>query len=543
MAKQRIVVFGWTLALGVAFCNIASAQIELFAEDFEAPEQRKLTAYQAARFLSQATFGPSVDSIAALQQSTPAAWIDQQMALPPSLQRPFLENLSNQGVGINGSTRRDRWGWNATYGEDQLRQRVAWALIQVLVISADGMGSDHFGLTEYYDILTRNAFGNYRDILEEVSLSPQMGRYLSHLRNRKANPNRGTKPDENYAREIMQLFSIGLVKLNIDHTPILNNGEPVPTYDQDVISELAKVFTGWTYANSETFFRGELNYLPMVCYENEHEPGPKVILDGQVIPDGQTCEEDLQDALDIVFDHPNVGPFVSRQLIQRLVMSNPPPQYIARVATVFNNNGSGVRGDMGAVVRAILLDPVARQAPQATAFGKPREPLLKLIAMYRALDAAPPPNNRSMSIPFSGYGQTPLGSPTVFNFYSPNYQAPGEIQKAGLYSPEFQIVDEGTIATSANDLFNKSWNSYTAETNQDTNRPSVDVDDFVAMLGDAPALVDELDFRFMYGTMSSSMRQTLINLIESFPSNGNNHRKVLGVIHLVMLSPEFAVQR
>ncbi|MEM9183301.1 MAG: DUF1800 domain-containing protein, partial [Pseudomonadota bacterium] len=538
---RAVMLAGGLACLAVG--TVVQAQGARFADGFEPVGQRSLTQFEAARILTQATYGPTPAEIAALQQSDLETWFNNQLSAPISLQRPFLENLAAT-QGVTNGDRRSRWGSIAIYGEDQLRQRIAWALSQILVISQQGMGNDIFGLAEYYDLLARNAFGNYRQLLEEVSLSPQMGRYLSHLRNRKANPNRGTLPDENYAREIMQLFSIGLVKLNLDHTPMLDNqGQPLPTYDQTVIGEMAKIFTGWTYANSETFFRAEVNYLPMVCFEEEHEPGEKVLLDGAVVPAGQSCEEDLTDALDIIFNHPNVGPFISRQLILKLVTSNPPPEYVARVAQVFNNNGSGVRGDLEAVVRAILFDPVARGMAQPAPYGRPREPLLKLIAMYRAFNAVPAPDGRSVNIPTGPYAQSPLFAPTVFNFYSPSYQAPGEIQQAGLVSPEFQIIDEGTIATAANHLFNQGWNGNTGQTNPPTNRPAVNVEDLITLLDDPAVLVDELDLRMLHGSMSSALRQALIATVEAYPSFGNDDRKVYGLIHLLLVSPEFAVQR
>ncbi len=536
----------WSLVLvfaGLGCVFSARAQVELFGDSFEGTKLVGLSSAEAARFLSHATYGPTDASVSEVLATDLDTWIDNQIAIPITRQRPFLENLASQ-QGVDDGDRRDRWAWTAVYGQDQLRQRVAFALSQIFVISREGLGGDLVGLAEYYDLLARNAFGNYRELIEEVSLSPQMGRYLSHLRNRKANDRRGTKPDENYAREIMQLFSIGLIKLNVDHTPVLINGQTVPTYDQDVIAEMAKVFTGWTYANSQSFFQGERNYLPMVCFEDEHELGAKEILDGTIIPAGQSCEEDLEQTLDVIFAHPNVAPFISRQLIQRLVMSSPPPAYIERVASKFNDNGSGQRGDLEAVVRAILLDPLARRAPQADGLGKLREPLLKLITMQRAFSAQPAPDNQSMGLPFnSPYRQNPLAAPTVFNFYSPNYKLPGEVEAAGLFSPEFQIIDEGSIATTANDLWQKSWNSYTAQSNPPNNRPVLMVDDLLPLLSDAPALVEEMNRRLMYGTMSTGMRTALINLVESYPSNGNDHRKVLGLIHLVAISPEFAVQR
>ena len=331
-------------------------------------------------------------------------------------------------------------------GSDQLRQRVAWALSQILVTSQVSLANRYpFGLADYYDMLAHHAFGDFRQLIEEVTLHPMMGVYLSMLGNRKPNAELNIRPDENYARELMQLFTIGLVELNADGTPKLDaHNQPIPTYDQAVVEGFAHVFTGWHWACtfgspgncgfSNTRGTVPNQILPMQLFPEEHDTGAKRLLTypnavKSVIPAGQTAEQDLADALDNIFHHPNVGPFISRQLIQRLVTSNPSPAYVARVSAVFDDDGTGQRGNLGAVVRAILLDAEAR-APASTAdpdASKLKEPVLRLTQLWRAYDGRAA-NGRYFNInPSVDFGQGPLQAPSVFNFYSPFYAPPGEI--------------------------------------------------------------------------------------------------------------------
>ena len=362
---------------------------------------------EAFRFLQQATFGPTkadIDRLVALGDSSVAysRWIDEQMAIAPSLLLPVL--LAKRASGVRGpelnNARQDAWFRNTVLGPDQLRQRVAFALSEIMVVSQRGaLNERQFALADYYDVLARNAFGNFRQLTEQVTLHPAMGVYLSMLGNRKPDPALNIRPDENYARELMQLFTIGLVQLNPDGTIQTDGlGQPIPTYDQSVIEGFANVFTGWNYSGGTSFSTAIVNHItqtrPMQAYPEEHSPLAKRLLDypGVVtneLPPNQTPAQDLAAALDNVFNHPNVAPFIARRLIQRLVASNPSAGYVARVAAVFANDGTGKRGQLNSVVRAILLDPEARPnlATANDATGKLKEPLLRLIQLWRAYNA------------------------------------------------------------------------------------------------------------------------------------------------------------
>ena len=332
--------------------------------------------------------------------------------------------------------------WRGVLSEpDQLRRRVGYALSQILVASSNDLGQST--IAHYMDLLEQHAFGTFRELLEAVSRSQAMGEYLTFVNNRKADPRRGRVPDENYAREVMQLFTIGLWELEPDGTRRLAGGQPIPSYDQDDIAGLARVFTGWRRPDDETPARYS---LPMVMREQDHEPGAKSFL-GTTIPPDTLGEDSLVMALDTLAAHDNVGPFIGRQLIQRLVTSNPSPAYIRRVSETFADNGSGVRGDLGAVVRAVLLDDEAWRADQPATFGKLREPVLRFTVVARALDITSSDddnwsfdNTRDSA---TSLGQLPFASPSVFNFYRPGYVAPQTpLSDLDLVAPEFQIVDE-----------------------------------------------------------------------------------------------------
>ncbi|MEO8672180.1 MAG: DUF1800 family protein [Tahibacter sp.] len=504
----------------------------------------------AARFLTQATFGPTRAEITRLRSLGYSLWIDQQLSAPPTLARPFMDAVNTAlvagGQTIGHNQRLDRWFYTAAYAPDQLRQRMAFALSQIFVISDQNgtLSGEPIQVTEYWDMLARDAFINYRTLLGDVTYNPSMGKYLSHFRNRKAAT--GREPDENYAREVMQLFSIGLIERNLNFSPLLNAGQPIATYDQNVITNYAKLFTGFNYSDATTIFNGTNTYLAMTCIATEHDVTLKTVLDGMTIAAGQTCAQDVSDGLNIITAHPNVAPFISRQLIQRFVGSNPSANYIQRVAQKFQNNGSGERGDLGAVIKAILTDSEARGAPTATS-GKLREPLLRLTAMWRAFDAQVPPTSAfgeikmGLTNPTGTYGQRPLGAATVFNFYEPDYQQPGPIENAQLYSPEMQIINESTTFAIANNLYNYSWNSYIGMTTPPTDRPLLDLTSLTS-LATPTAMVDEANLRMMYGSMSSNMRTTMINML-TFMTGASTVEKARSLIYIVAISPEAAMQR
>jgi uncharacterized protein (DUF1800 family) len=596
---------------------------------------------KAARFLTQASFGPTSADVANVRQLGYRGWIEQQLALPASLQRPIMEQqvaaqvqIDPRGASYYRAYRLERWFSTAIGAPDQLRQRVALALSEILVLSDVGtLEPNPVGVAEYNDILLRNAFGNYRDLLRQVSLSPMMGAFLTHLRNQKTDwtvDDNGilgpglVQPDENYAREVMQLFSIGLVERNRDFSLILDQGQPIPTYTQDVITQTARVLTGFSYgcsgnanisgvainrncgtctgsacnfvtslffATPPRFMSGVTGtalvhpdlYNPMVCYPryadtgrsatstNNYAPLPapddsKTLIGGVSVAaspvacytntpgvDQQTCIDYCNNQLDTLvtalYLHPNVPGFFSRQLIQRLTTSNPSAGYIDRVASVFEDDGHGVRGNLGAVVTAILLDPEARAGIPAANFGKLREPLLVLTAIWRAFDVQTGSGGTyNVGTLERFWPQRPLGAPSVFNFYEPDYRQPGEIANAQLYSPEFQILNESSFISISDELWRRIFSGYTITSPTSTSFAIPGSSAYLppAALDALPSgnaeLVEALNQKLLYGGMSSAMRSTLVNLLNTGMAGAEHRRKVLDLIHLIAVSPEFSVQ-
>jgi uncharacterized protein (DUF1800 family) len=522
----------------------------------------------AARFLTQATFGPTLSSIAALRAKGYQGWILEQMSMPATLHRPavmadFAEvNAGGLGAvnGVNtrpgGAHRQATWWKTAVTADDQLRQRVAFALSQILVISdANGtINQWQEGASNYYDILVRGAFGNFRDVLEEVTLSPMMGIYLSALRSAKAVNN--TTPDENYAREIMQLFTIGLHELNPDGTLRFDpNGQPIPTYTQETIVQMAKVFTGWGYANmtanataNANLFRGSpANYVaPMMLWPAFHDDTSKTIVGGKVLPAAQGGVKDLQDTLDALFEHPNTGPFISRQLIQRLVTSNPSPGYLYRVSRVFADNGVGVRGDLGAVVKAILMDYEARSSAVATTatFGKLKEPLLRATALFRAFGAASNRGRYLISNPEGQLAQAALRAQTVFNFFEPNFVLPGAVAAAGLYAPEYQIMTDTTALTQPNFYYTYIYNNRSA-TDLLQQTIGLTLTDWLPLARTPQALVDALNLVLASGSLPKAATDRIVAAITAMPATSvaTETERVRSAIYLVQTSPQGAIQK
>ncbi len=546
------------LTLGVSLFLAPGVQAgghdPLFVNSFEIPTDLPGNDAEAARFLTQATYGPTLAEIARLRTIGYSEWFRQEFNKPATSARTYMELVNANRIadgqsGVSHNNRLDRWFHTAAIGSDQLRQRTAFALSQILVISDQNstLSGEPIQVSEYWDILARNAFGNYRDVLDEVTWNPSMGKYLSHFRNRKASPDGLRQPDENYAREVMQLFTIGLIERNLDFSPILSGGQPIPTYNQSVVTNYAKVFTGFNYNNATTISNGTNTYLRMTCIQGEHDTTAKTVIGGTTIPAGQNCPVDVDDGIDLLFAHPNVAPFVSRQLIQRFVSSSPSPAYIQRVAEKFEDNGYGERGDLGAVIMQVLLDPEARSAPTANS-GKPREPLLKLTAMWRAWDAQMPAADSyaniamGMTSPTGTFGQRPLGADTVFNFFEPDYQQPGIIAVAGLFSPEFQTLNESTLTSSSNSYYTYSWNSYVGMSSPPNNRPLLNLAPLVGLASNPAAMVDEINKRMLYGSMSSGMRATLLNML-TFMDGATAIDKARTLVYVTALSPEYAVQR
>ncbi len=541
---------------------------------------------EAARFLTQATFGPTDADIDRVMAIGYAAWIDEQFAKPQASKRAIWEAADAAAKLVNASSTVGQDGtinafWQgAITGDDQLRQRVAFALSQIFVISMqDGtVGDNPRAVAAYLDMLGERAFGNYRDLLQSVSLHPMMGAYLTSIRNQKADPRTGRVPDENYGREVMQLMSIGLHQLNADGTRQLAAGKTIDTYSPADISGMSKVFTGWSWncpdwPDNTCFFNGSANgsanpdrtFVSMLGYPQYHSTDEKSFL-GVTIPAQTRADPDasLKTALDTLTAHANVGPFIGRQLIQRLVTSNPSPQYVSAVSAVFANNGAGVRGDLKAVVKAVLMNPEARTVSATS--GKLREPVLRLSAFLRAF-------------PFSsdtGYyrvgntdnvgtqlGQTPMRSPSVFNFFRPGYVPPGtEAARANLEAPEMQLAQETTAAGYVN-FMRDNVSGGVGSTNGTVNgvvlnrrdlRPDFTAE--LALADKSLELVDRMSAKLMYGSMPAALKTEIQGAVDSIAipalnTGGTNQaqidtakrNRVNAAIFLTLVSPEYQVQK
>lgn len=540
---------------------------------------------EAFNFLTQASFGPTEASVSHVTDVGYTNWISEQVAKPQGSHLAYWDaadaSLKVADPNASATSREifDSFYRQAVTGEDQLRQRVAFALSQIFVISLqDGnVGNYPRGVASYMDMLATHAFGNYRNLLQSVSTHPMMGLYLSHLRNQKENPATGRVPDENYAREVMQLFSIGLYQLNADGTVKTDgSGKPLETYTAEDIAGMAKVFTGFSWSGPDTSnsrFGGggtpvNANRMvePMQGYKQYHSVSEKRFL-GRTIAAVAVADADpagdLNAAMDTLFNHPNVGPFIGKQLIQRLVTSNPSPAYVRRVATAFNNNGAGVRGDMLAVVKAVLLDPEARGDASSNTFGKVREPVLRLTAYLRAFGATSDSNRwliEATDDPGTQLGQSPMRSPSVFNFYRPGYVPPGtELAVQGLSAPEMQITHETSVAGYVNYMRSTVQNGvgrrgvdYTATRNDVQVAWTAEL-----ALSDKPAdLVQRMNDLLLGGRMSSTLKADIVQAVESITvpalnSSGSNQstidnakrNRVWAAALLTLASPEFIVQK
>lgn len=564
-------------ALGAAlvpvsmFAHPAFAYDLIFRGDFSAVVDAPASDAEAAHFLTMATFGPTPAEIADLRRLGYAQWIDQQLAMPASLERPAVEALDAGVQNPGQSDRRAAWFRNAVTAPDQLRQRSAWALSQILVVTDQGnkLGQDPVALAEYYDTLARDAFGwfdgegghhggTYPALLADVTYSPAMAKMLTYVQNDKGDAALHLAPDENYAREVMQLFSIGLIERNLDFSPKLSGGNPLPTYDQAAVTAAAHVFTGLSYdPQYSNGFRSYptnganwtiADYLPLYCYETHHDEAPKTVLDGNVVDNPPpNCAADITQLLAVISQHANVAPFISRQLIERFTTSNPTPAYIARVASVFLDDGDGVYGDLGAVIKAVLTDAEAGYSapspPAPNVFGKAREPLLKLTAFWRYYAAAAQNGSYATPSTTNAYAQAPLDAASVFNFYLPDYQPPGEIADAGMYGPEFQIESESTVVSAANDLAARA-NAYVGNPANTAATIAVDLSALFGLANDPATLVAQVDQDLMYGSMSAAMRATLVEMVAAIPYTASTPQpRVIGLLQVVLASPEFAIEK
>ncbi len=545
-----------------------------------------LSVADAHRFLTQATFGPTAAAISEVQAIGPAAWMERQFSLgSPGAARAYWE-AADAAIKAADPTRKAGSGevYNAFWklaltAPDQLRMRTAFALSELFVISLDGPpGSDPRAVAAWYDMLAQHAYGNYRDLLQAVSLHPMMGVYLSHLKNQKADPATGRVPDENYAREVMQLFSIGLVQLNADGTLRRDAaGQSIPTYGPADIAGLAKVFTGFSWAcpaapHKNCFLYGsngdlkdpDRGFKPMVAYPAYHSTEEKRFL-GVTIPAQPVADPmgSLTVAMDALFQHPNVGPFVARQLIQRFVTGNPSPAYVAAVARAFDNNGRGVRGDLKAVLRAMLLAQEARYLSPTSArsslAGKVREPVLRLTALMRAFSYASDSawyRLGDTSNPGTALAQAPLKSPSVFNFFRPGYVPPGTLAAShDLAVPEMQILHETSAAGYVNYIRNavgSGVGSYDSTRKRNDMQP-----DFAAelALAEQPAtLVDQVGVKLLGAAPAGALRTEIVNAVSAIavptPTTTNadqvakaKRNRVNAAVFLTAVSPEFQVQK
>jgi uncharacterized protein (DUF1800 family) len=504
----------------------------------------------------QAGFSASAADIDAVKWQGYAGWLDAQLALPLQttsrydwmVDKANLRNLAPDRISdaISSGLKVDGAIWcKLISSPDQVRQRMALALSEIFVASLIGIpGNSRFlGIGHYADLLERHAFGNYRQLLEQVSLSVAMGSYLNMMGNRKGDPVTGRAPDENYAREIMQLFSIGLVQLNPNGTPKLaSDGKPIESYSQNDVTQLARVLTGWQadgFNNSNDF-----SYVarPMKHNAALYEEGDKTVL-GVRIPGSLTGPQALSAALDILANHPNVGPFIGRQLIQRFVKSHPSPGYVARVAAAFNNNGQGVRGDLKATLRAVLLDPEARAEPTDNASGRLREPIQRFIQWARTFGLTSKNGDWPIgdtSDPATRLGQSPMRSPSVFNFFRPGYVPPGnELATNNITAPEFQLYNETSVA---------GYLNYMVSVITD----GIDAADMVpnyseplSLASNASDLLAHLNERLAAGAIDSVTLAQLSGAVGTIAATTDVGKlnRVRAAILLVMAAPAYLIQK
>lgn len=512
-----------TLALSISTLNASTTIVE--------------TDIEASRFLTQATFGPTTKTIDELKQiESYEEWINKQFEKPISLIAPKLQALEVDD--LRNKHMQAAWWSNVIKNDDQLRQRMTYALSEIFVTSyTAGFGKLEVQREQYYDLLAKNAFGNFRDLLSDVTLNPIMAKYLSMLNSKKADEVKGTHPDENYAREIMQLFTIGLVKLKRNGKPKKKDGETIPTYTQDDVVNLAKVFTGWTLSSKKNFTD------PMICNSNYHDYSEKVVL-GKKIPANLSCEEDMQTALDILFNHPNTPMFISKQLIQRFTTSNPSGRYVKAVANKFKDNGEGIRGDLKAVIKEVLLHEDARKERKfRKVFGKIKEPIIRVAGLYRATNAL---KSRDITETYSLYsyiGQTHLDAPSVFNYFRPDYAPKGEITNRNKVAPELQLATDKNIVKTSN-FYSYLFNQINKDKD---NRITIYLDKELQLIKDEPlAFIEHFNTLLFAGNMRKNTKEVILEHIESIPYYSQDEQKVYNVskrraseaLFLMMNAPE-----
>lgn len=555
---------------------------------FETPEG-------ITRFLASASFGAQPGDIERLRDTDASAWFVDQLNQPTSLTLPIVRDYAraatneDQGFFLRYIAPSMAFWQNATEEPDQLRQRMTFALSQIMVISdfSAGLLSNLPQAMGYYrDVLAENALGNFRDLLEDVTYTPAMAYYLTYLGNLPADPETGRQPDENYAREVMQLFTIGLVELNDDGTPVLDgSGEPIETYDSDDIDGLARVFTGMDI-NSEDYYRDpEVLTEPLYVDDSRHSTLEKSFL-GITIPENTPGEESISQALDSLFNHPNVGPFIGRQLIQRFTTSDPSPAYVERVATAFNGGeyilpddtrvGEGMRGDLAATLAAVLFDAEARieDAADSDRFGKPREPVLRFLQWARAFDVDGTSPELSPLLydtsSANALAQHPYRSRSVFNFYRPGFVAPGtEGGAQGMTVPELQIVNASSTPGYVNFMTNYIFRGGRSRDSRDfleeilegtpfannleerAQRSFVpDYETEIELAEDPEALVDHLNTLLAHGALGADSTEAIVDLISDVAIDEDGEEENEGrllrtyfAVMMTMTAPEYLVQR
>ena len=530
----------------------------------------------AVRFLLQAGMGPdgNLHNVREVTQMGFSRWIDAQFAKPIGRLEPYLNhvNLTTHGQ-IQWNAKDIAW-WGAVMNDsgsaDPLRQRIGFALSEMFVISdkVDALNGQPIGMGNYYDMLLAGAFGNYRTLLYNVGMHPCMGVYLSHLQNLPPDPAANTFSDENFAREVMQLFSIGIWELNEDGTRVLDpQGQPIPTYDNTTIANMARVMTGFSFGGrkgKDFWFAPEDFVSPMRMWDTYHDLNPKTIVGGVQLPARTASNPDLgtagmldyNAAVDALFNHPNCPPFVSRQLIQKLVTSNPSPGYVKRVADVFVNNGRGVRGDLKAVIRAILLDSEARDPGMiydpvlSVNFGKMKEPYLRTVNLMRALNARSADGFYNTNYIEDIHYQQPLSAPSVFNFFKPGYAPAGPVSNAGLVAPEFQILNAVTVLAVPSYYFESltfGFNRWGSSDKRALIMP--DLRPELALAEDVPALMRRLDLLLTGGILPKEQHEVIREAVEQVgvwtrgPQWDWQAERVRLAIYLIAGAPEYGILR
>jgi len=492
-------------------------EVSLPAAIVLAPVSSKVSYLAAARFLEQASWGPSAESIAHVQEVGFEAWLSEQFAAPATLYK------ASNSAADNLTDQQSEFFVHATGGPDQLRQRVAFALGQIFVVSGLKTGQAR-QMVPYQNMLLNDAFGTYANLLRDVTLSPTMGVYLDMVNDDKGDPGLNTSPNENYAREMMQLFSIGTVGLNPD-----GSATGRATYDQTTITDMARALTGWTFpGKSITSGHNPENFDgPMLAVEANHDEGKKIIVNGVTVPAGRTAQQDLEDVLHTLATHPNTGPFISLRLIQHLVTSDPSPAYLGRVSAAFTASD----GDLKAVVRQILLDPEARRGDDLSATLDPkdghwREPVLATIAMMRALGSSVRPDNHLERFP-TNLGQKVFYPGSVFNDFSPDYRTSN-----GLLAPEFELLGSGTALMRANVVRNLVEKGLNGDA-------QFDLSPFVALAGSPSDMVDAVDRAFLYGRLPQNVKEQIVNAVSA---THDYNLRARNAIYLVATSALYQVQ-